>query len=130
MEYIDPATITKRKRILVEAGDKAYWGDMTITSLDGSITLGNFVKTPEPGHVTGKEEMIVTRIETSGLVVHDFFSGVKLDDLLAIQHVTMEMAKKEMQKELADIQATPPEEPKEAPYEKDKVPSYQGGDYA
>jgi hypothetical protein len=137
METLDISEIKPMKRILVEFVDRTYWFDYVVVGMDGSLTAGCFVNeiTKETFHdpvKLGEEPMIVTRIELNGMIIHDFAGEVKFKDLVMMQRYTEEMLHKEYVKQTdgSYVDDDDDDDGPDVPYVKEKVPSYDGGDYA
>ena len=92
-KIIDPLALATeaKKPVAVEVGETIFTGDAYILFPDSGILLANLI----PGSLT--QEVILTKLEASGLVIHEFKPGMNMPEFLGIQKMVFTALQKQQQ---------------------------------
>ena len=92
-KIIDPLALATeaKKPVAVEVGETIFTGDAYILFPDSGILLANLI----PGSLT--QEVVLTKLEASGLVIHEFKTGMNMPEFLGIQKMVFTALQKQQQ---------------------------------
>ena len=105
-KIIDPLALATeaKKPVAVEVGETIFTGDAYILFPDSGILLANLI----PGSLT--QEVILTKLEASGLVIHEFKTGMNMPEFLGIQKMVFTALQKQQQQDAEVISGDEDEE--------------------